>query len=173
MNEHNVDLCMVINNLVDISHLPNAIFADETLDCAFIPSTWSPEFDYIPERILNLIEQQFSNTEITLVDAGLDESSKLFSYESANKLFKKEIVDEFINKTGLQFLIIYFKLDGSFIVGLDLDFLLIFSIKNEGFISRCGGVGIFRSICQDMFSNGESGMDEKVFKYLNDAVYCK
>ena len=125
MNEHNVDLCMVINNLVDISHLPNAIFADETLDCAFIPSTWSPEFDYIPERILNLIEQQFSNTEITLVDAGLDESSKLFSYESANKLFKKEIVDEFINKTGLQFLIIYFKLDGSFIVGLDLDLSLI------------------------------------------------
>lgn len=167
-----MDLCDKVNKIVDVSALPKKLQVSNKYDAAFLSSTWDPEFSYISEPLLSLIAQAYGGSTAELADVGLtQDGTRFFSHESVQVKFDENAVTRFFEKTGLQFFLLYFAADDSFFIGLDLDFVLIVSDKETGFIAANGGENRFRRLNSQIYTSGKSGMDEKIFRALDQAVY--
>lgn len=167
-----MDLCQKVNKIIDVSALPQEVHVSDKYDVAFVSSVWDPEFSYISDPLSRLMVRAYGGSTAELADVGLSQDGKHFSaYESVKVEFNGNTVAQFYEKTGLHFFLLSFSAGNSIFIGLDLDFVLIVSEKETGFIAANGGKNMFRRLNWEVFNSGKTGMDEKIFRALDHAVY--
>lgn len=164
-----------LNSILDISEFPNKFTYDEAYDIAFVLTKLNEDqvSGYIPKEILGLLNFDYKGSPIFLFDSEpkTTEGFKFVPFANIETLFSDEVLEDFMQETGLWGFVIESKLDGSFIVGLDHEYLILLSPKDNGFITRNGGKETFLRIVNKQFLDGICQMPRSSFKALTRFIY--
>jgi hypothetical protein len=164
-----------INKILDVSKLPEKLPIEDGWEAVFITSELDPVLNsgHVPEVISKLLLNYFENTVVFLNDAE-PTSSNEFKFKlnySDKKTFHLDLIDEFFEEQGFWGFVAEFEKDGTFVIGLDQEFIIIISPKQNGFISSCGGTSLFKAICLERFNPKKSEMNQSIFNALVRSIY--
>jgi len=166
-----------LNDILDISGLPEKIILKEGWDVAFVLS----EIDdvkntgYISSNVIDLLCEYFGTSRVHLCDS--EPTSKnnfnFVCFSEEKHSFHKDLIDIFFDETGLWGFVAEFKKDGTFVVGLDQEYVIILSPHERGFITHFGGVNRFEKICDVIFQTGTNSMDREIYHSMFKTIYNK
>ncbi len=142
---------------------------------AFVVSELDPveNTGYVPQIVMELLVNYFGDSDVWLNDAEpipANEFKLLLHYSNKRKCHLNSI-DDFYDETGLWAFVAEFEKDGTFVVGLDQEFVIILSPKEKGFISFCGGADKFKSICLKRFRAKNCEVNQDIFESLIHCIY--
>lgn len=164
-----------INKIIDVSKLPGALPIENNWEAVFVTSDLDSvqNIGYVPQTITQLLSKRFDNSVVFLNDAeptSSDEFKFKLNYSEKRK-FHPDLIDEFFDEQGFWGFVVEFEKDGTFVIGLDQEFVIIISRKKDGFISSCGGADLFKDICLNSFASNKSEMNKDVFNHLVKCIY--
>ena len=164
-----------LNNIIDISKLPSCLPIADGWEMAFVASELDSVLNkgYVPFPVIELMSNFYVDSIVCINDSEPTSANEfkfcLYSSESAE--FSSNLIDDFHDKTGCWGFVAEFEKDGSFVVGLDQEYVLIISPKENGFISFYGGASKFKKICLDRFDTKHNTMNKDIFLALVDCIY--
>jgi hypothetical protein len=166
-----------INDIMDVSKLPNELSVKDGWDVIFVVAELDPieNTGYVPPIVMELLVNYFGDSDVWLNDAE-PISANEFKFQlhySDKRKFHLNSIDDFYNETGLWAFVAEFEKDGSFVVGLDQEFVVILSPKEKGFISSCASVAEFKRICLERFRTKNCEMNQDIFESLIRCIYTE
>lgn len=158
-----------INELIQFSSLPSLIKLSEGYEIILGLAEYDEEYRALPDYIVKQMEGKLIGKKVTISDINITPNG-IEIFEEQEGYFSISLIQKFMTKTGLHsFLLSFFKED-AFIIGIELDFILIISPSTEGFISQSGGEVYFNEMLESKKSSEGIGLAPDVLEKLVEAV---
>ncbi|WP_281560127.1 hypothetical protein [Thalassomonas sp. RHCl1] len=158
-----------LNEIIELSKLPKSVAVKKSYELVIAASIIGEDYEPIPKYLLDNLLTSFRDKKIMISDISI-ESGEVEVFDKKETLFYEECTADYINETGLQSFLVEFLDSNTFLVGVDLDFVLIVSPKENGFISDTGGTEFYMTKAANLFDSKTSGLSKDTFATLFDAV---
>lgn len=162
----------VISTLVDLTQFPQRLGVESSYEVTIATCQYQPDWEYIPNYLLDELLNLYKGEVAELIDFELLKNCENTFKEIARDIvfFNEDSVPLFVQQTGLHNLIIYFVKYDSFFIGLDMDFVLIFSKTTTGFIEQSFGLDKFNELALEKYSEASSGLSSDAFNKIFELV---
>ncbi|WP_102797437.1 hypothetical protein [Bowmanella denitrificans] len=164
-----------LSDIINISNLPKRIEVNSDWDVSMLLTDFNyvNNKGYIPEVLCKELPKELKGSLIDISDLDMEygKSTTYRVYETESVLFNCKNVDDYVEKTGAHNILIEFKRSNSFIIGLDREFILIVSLKTDGFLSAFGGVNWFETVFNCQKKKGSPAISQESLEDLGNAIY--